>query len=175
MIINGDLTALNDENERGDISVQAKTTQNMDDVYRGLLAAQALAGAVSGEDGSISIAGSIVVVVDNAKTKVLISSTEDDTEVDPITMTGSKIDLEAYDKTKLAVRSGGVSVSKGSKVGVGVAVALIYANDKVDVIIGDGTVTRGDSLQINAEKARVDFSDYSFVSASRPSSQTLRI
>ncbi|MBQ9827063.1 MAG: hypothetical protein IJM62_00105, partial [Lachnospiraceae bacterium] len=157
-LINGSLIAKDQTEEKGDVSITAKTTQNMDGKYRGLLAAQALAGAVSGADGTISLAGSVVVVVDDAETAVKINK-DNNKEVK---IEGAKITIEAYDKTKLAVRAGGVSISKGSKVGVGVAFSLIYANESVDVYVGNGTKIVGESLEINSEKARVDFSDYTF-------------
>jgi hypothetical protein len=153
--IYGDLIAVDETGERGDLTVKAVTTQNMDGEYRGLLAAQSLAGAVSGT-GKVSIAGSVSVVVDNAVTAARIHSTQ----AAPLTLEGARIVLHAYDKTKLAVRAGGVSVSKGSDVGMGLAVAVVYGNNTVDVTVGDGAVIRGDSLEINAEKARVDFSDF---------------
>ena len=153
--IRGDITAIDEAGERGDLTVKATTTQNMDGEYKGLLAAQALAGAVSGT-GKFSIAGSVSVVVDNAVTAVRIQSTEEA----PVAIEGRRIVLHAYDKTKLAVRAGGVSVSKGSDVGMGLAVAVVYGNNKVDVAVGSGAVIRGESLEINAEKARVDFSDF---------------
>ena len=140
---------------RGDVNITAHTTQNMDGKYKGLLAAQSLAGAVSGQ-GKVSIAGSVSVVVDDAKTKVEIVSGK----AAPSVIEGGRITIEAKDKTKLAIRAGGISVSKGSNVGVGVAFAMIYANNIIDISIGDYAQISGTSIVINAEKSRVDFSDF---------------
>ena len=143
--------------ETGDIDLKATLTQNMDGKYKGLLAAQSIAGAVSGEEGKFSIAGSVVVVVDHAKTLVNVHGGTQDA---PVQIKGDRITVQAYDKTKVAVRAGGVSVSKGSSAGVGAAIAVVYANDIVDVKIGDNVKIDGTSLTILAEKAVVDFSDF---------------
>ena len=143
------------DSNTGDVSITAHTTQNMDGKYKGLLAAQSLAGAVSGE-GKVSIAGSVSVVVDDAVTKVEIVSNE----AAPAIIKGGRITIEAKDKTKLAIRAGGISVSKGSNVGVGVAFAMIYANNAINVEIGDYAQIFGSSIVINAEKTKVDFSDF---------------
>ena len=91
--IYSDLIAENSKGERGDIDVSAVMTQNMDGEYKGLLAAQAVAGAVSGA-GTATLAGSIAVVVDEAVTAVRI---HDGTENDPLAITGASITFTGYD------------------------------------------------------------------------------
>ena len=136
----------------------------MDGAYKGLLAAQALAGAVSGA-GKVSIAGSLAIVVDNAKSKVIVAMLDGNgndiaTKSNNIRIEGGNIRISASDKTKLAIRAGGVSLSKGSKAGVGAAFGLVYGNDQVTVQIGNYTDIRGESLEITANKLRVDRSDF---------------
>ena len=156
--VNDDLTASSGEGEEaetGAISVKASTTQNTTGEYRGLLAAQALAGAVSGADSACSIAASIVVVVDKAKTGVYVNESGKE-----VTLDGGAIELASYDKSRVAVRSGGVSVSKGSKAGVGAAFALVYARNTVETVVGSNTEILGESLTVSAEKAVVSFDDF---------------
>ena len=140
-----------------EISASAELTQNMDGEYKGYLGAQALAGAVSGSGGSFSIGGAIAVIVSNAKTGVVIAN---GTAAHHADLSGSRITLSASDKSKLALRAGGISISKGASVGIGAAFALIYSNNAIAAAVGDYTVIRAESLVIRAEKLRVDMSDY---------------
>lgn len=82
------------------------------------------------------------------------------TKSNNIRIEGGNIRISASDKTKLAIRAGGVSLSKGSKAGVGAAFGLVYGNDQVTVQIGNYTDIRGESLEITANKLRVDRSDF---------------
>ena len=152
--IYGDLTAKNAEGKAGELSLDASTTKNMDGSYRGLLAGQALSGAVAG--GTVSVSGSVTVLTDDSVTAVRIHSTASK----PITVEGGAIRFQAYDKTKLAIRAGGVGVSAGGNAGAGAAFAILYANSVVDASVGEKAVIRGSSLDICAEKAVVDYSDF---------------
>ena len=166
-LVSGDITAKKTEKSGttlGDVQFESDLTQNMDGAYKGLLAAQALAGAVSGA-GKVSIAGSLTIVVDNAKSKVIVAMLDGNgidiaTKSNNIRIEGGNIRISASDKTKLAIRAGGVSLSKGSKAGVGAAFGLVYGNDQVTVQIGNYTDIRGESLEITANKLRVDRSDF---------------
>lgn len=166
-LVSGDITAKKTEKSGttlGDVQFESDLTQNMDGAYKGLLAAQALAGAVSGA-GKVSIAGSLAIVVDNAKSKVIVAMLDGNgndiaTKSNNIRIEGGNIRISASDKTKLAIRAGGVSLSKGSKAGVGAAFGLVYGNDQVTVQIGNYTDIRGESLEITANKLRVDRSDF---------------
>ena len=144
-------------NASGNIAASAELTQNMNGDYRGFLGAQALAGAVSGSGGNFSIGGAIAVIVSNAKTSVTIA---DGTAQKHAELTGSRISITASDKSKLALRAGGISISKGASVGIGAAFALIYSNNAIAAVIGDETTVNAESLVIRAEKLRVDMSDY---------------
>ena len=166
-LVSGDITAKKTEKSGttlGDVQFESDLTQNMDGAYKGLLAAQALAGAVSGA-GKVSIAGSLAIVVDNAKSKVIVAMLDGNgndiaTKSNNIRIEGGNIRISASDKTKLAIRAGGVSLSKGSKACVGAAFGLVYGNDQVTVQIGNYTDIRGESLEITANKLRVDRSDF---------------
>ena len=136
----------------GDITVTAELTQNMDGDYAGLLAAQSLAGAVTGSGGNMSIAGALSIAVTRAKTAVIIGSGSN--------LDGGNITLSASDKSKIAIRAGGVSISKGTAVGIGASFAFIYSHNEVTVSVGDGTTVTGTNLVISAEKKRVDINDY---------------
>ena len=149
--------------KEGDLTLAANLTQNMDGDYRGKLAAQALAGSVSGEDSKASIAGAVAVVVSSAESTVDIASgtgkeNTDTTEIRGIR--GKKVSITAADKSKLAVRAGGVSVSKGSKVGMGLSAAAIKSNNTVRASIGDYAHITANELELSAKKLGVSYDDY---------------
>ncbi len=85
---------------------------------------------------------------------------KDGTSDNKTTITGDDITIAAKDKSKLALRAGGFSISKGASVGIGAAFALIYSHNDVKAYLGNYTSVNASSLQITAEKLRVDFSDY---------------
>ena len=136
----------------GDVNVKATYTQNMDGLYAGLLGAQTIAGSASGAGSTATVAGAISVLVSNSETLATITENS--------MVTGGDITVKAYDKSKLALRAGALSASGGSTVGVGASFALIYGNNIVRAIVGDGVTILGDDLTVNSEKAIVTFSDY---------------
>ncbi|NCB91906.1 MAG: hypothetical protein EOM40_04945, partial [Clostridia bacterium] len=133
------------------VVIDAELTQNMDGEYRGYLGAQALAGSISGQTQG-AIAGAIAVLVSHADTKVNVGNYAK--------ITGGDIRISASDKSKLAIRAGGISIAKNAKVGVGASFAFIYAQNGVTAKIGDNVSLTGNTLTITAEKRKVDFSDY---------------
>ena len=137
--------------ENGDVNVAANLTQNTTGKYNGLLATQSIAGSVSG-DGGASVAGAVSVLVSSAATKAMIG---DNAKVE-----AHKISLEAVDKSKMAIRAGGISVSKGASAGVGASVAVIVSNNEVEASIGDGSTLTGNRLNVLAEKTMVTMKDY---------------
>ncbi|MEG1583494.1 MAG: hypothetical protein RR361_00395, partial [Anaerovorax sp.] len=147
-----------DNKNDGDVVVEANLTQNMDGKFRGYLGAQALAGAISGAGGKVSIGGAVAVIVSNAKTMVLFEDAA--TQDTASKIEGGDIRVGAFDKSKLALRAGGISVSKGAAVGIGASFALIYSHNEVKTKLGNYMIINGDSLQVVADKQRVDFSDY---------------
>lgn len=129
-----------------ELRVQAQLTQNMDGEYRGALGAQALAGSVSGTNAKATVSGAIAIIVSHAKTSAAIA--------DGSKLTGADIEISAFDQSKLALRAGGLSISKGSQVGIGASSALIYGENTVEAKIGDRVTIRGASLTLSAEKRR---------------------
>jgi len=153
---NGDITTSAAVSEKaGDpsLKVQAELTQNMSGEYRGALGAQAIAGAISmGTGGKAAVSGAIATIVSNAKTRAAIGSNA--------TLTGGDIEIVSYDKSKLALRAGGVSLSNGSTVGVGASFALLYGNNTVETVIGDNVTIKGRNLTVSAVKDKVTFGDF---------------
>ena len=147
-----------------DAAFTADLTQNMDDSFRGKLAAQSLAGAVSGANSTLSVGGAISVLVSNAETGVTIGNGQKNGT--KVTSQGA-MTISASDKSKLSARAGGVSISKGSSVGVGASVVTIVSNNKVESSVQDNARITAKRLQILAERRRVDFSD--FISPVSPS------
>ena len=140
-----------DEVNDGDITVSAELTQNMDGEYKGYLGAQAIAGAVSGS-GNAAIGGALAIIVSKAVTKSAI--------LPSAVIKAGDISVTAFDKSKLAVRAGAISVSTGAKVGVGASFALVYAHNTVQALVGSGSNITASSFTLSAQKRRVDFSDY---------------
>ena len=147
----------NDIAAKGDISLTAKLTQNMDDPFRSKLAAQALSGSVSGSKSTVTVAGAVAVAVSHASSTVNVA----EGTADAIRkMAGANMAIEATDKSKLAVRAGGVSISKGSSVGMGIASGTLVSGNKVEAAIGDYTEITAKSLKLNAEKMGVTKDDF---------------
>ncbi|MGF7003762.1 hypothetical protein M2149_002167 [Lachnospiraceae bacterium PFB1-21] len=138
--------------EDEDIFIEASLSQNMDGKYRGYLGAQAIAGSTSGSGGNASIAGAVAIIVSRAETEVTVK--------EGVELTGKDIVIQASDKSKLAVRAGAVSISKGSKVGMGASFALVYAHNTVIAEIKNNVTIHANNFTLSAMKKRVDFSDY---------------
>ena len=145
---NGDLVS----NSKGDVTLSTRLTQNMDGDFLGKLAAQSLSGSVAGKDSAISLGGAISVVVSHAESGVDVA--------DGRSITGGKVTIQATDKSKLAARAGGLSLSKGSSVGMGIASTTIVSNNTVTATIGDGATITADSFKLNAEKLAVTDADF---------------
>ena len=133
------------------LNIKAFQTQNMDDEYRGWLGAQALAGSVSGQ-GKASVAGAFAIIRSSADTLAEVGRKADVEAGDMIIL--------ATDKSKLAVRAGGVSISTGATVGIGASLGLIYADNTVRAIINEKAEINAGSLDLAAKKLKVDFSDF---------------
>ncbi|MBR6889874.1 MAG: hypothetical protein IKN05_02680, partial [Clostridia bacterium] len=74
---------------------------------------------------------------------------------------GGNITIEATDKSKLAARAGGLSLSTGASVGMGVATTTIVSSNTVEAGLGSNTAVKAaGKFTINAEKKEVTFSDY---------------
>ncbi|MEN6340037.1 MAG: hypothetical protein ABFD03_07915, partial [Clostridiaceae bacterium] len=147
--ISGELTAT-----AGDIRAEAQLTQNMDGKYKGLLGAQALAGSVTGSSSDMTISGALAIIVSKAETLVTVADNA------KLTAENGMVKLSAEDKSKLAVRAGGLSISKGTSVGIGASFALIYARNDVKALVGENVQIKAASFLLRAAKLRVDMSDY---------------
>ena len=146
--VTGDL-----KSENGNITAASDLTLNMTDYYRGIMTVQSISGAVSGKKTDYSIAGALSIMVNKAESHVDLNSG---------TIVGNDVSVTAYDKSKIAVRAGGINVSKGANVGMGISVAGIGSDNKVEAKIGDGASITADSFKLTAEKAKVDWDDYKF-------------
>ena len=143
-------------NDQDDITITSRLTQNLDGDFAGRLAAQSLSGSVAGQDSDVSIAGAISVLVSNGESIVDIASSKDArTELN-----GGDITVEATDKSKLAIRAGGISLSKGSNIGMGLSSATVVSSNNVAAAVGDYTTVEGKSFKLNAEKQAVTLDDY---------------
>ncbi|MBR3018477.1 MAG: hypothetical protein IKH57_15605 [Clostridia bacterium] len=138
--------------EKENITVTSKLTQNLDGNYAGKLAAQALSGSVSGKNSSVSIAGAVSVLVSGAESTVDVAGNS--------TLSGGDVAVEATDKSKLAVRAGGVNLSGGSSFGMGLSSATVVSSNDVSAAVGDNVTVEGKSFKLNAEKQAVTADDY---------------
>ena len=151
---NGDIVS----NDGEDVNVTSTLTQNMDGDFAGKLAAQSLAGSVAGKGSKASLAGAVSVVVGKASSKVSVAS---GTDAAKRRIEGGNITIEATDKSKLAARAGGLSLSTGASVGMGVASTTIVSSNTVEAGLGDNTAVKaGGAFKLNAEKKEVNFDDY---------------
>ena len=145
--VNGNLTSA-----EGNIAVSADLKQNLTDTYAGRLAVQSIAGAVSGKGSDASVGGAISMLVSYAQSDAIVNGD----------LSGGDVSVTANDKSKLAVRAGGVSISKGANVGMGVSVATIWSGNTVRAEVKDGRTIDADSFTLKAVKAPVTFDDYNF-------------
>jgi hypothetical protein len=154
-VINNKTSAgLGSTNANGhNINVKAVSSQNMSEEYRSKLAAEALAGAGTGQDGKIGAAGAVAVVTSNAITEAYIAP-------DAVISDAGVVNILAEETSKLAVRAWGATAG-GAKVGIGAAFAIIYANNQINAYVGSDTEVTAQELNIKAEKKRVDMSDFS--------------
>ncbi len=152
--VNGDLLA-DQSGNGGDLTLGAELTQNQDGQYRGLLASQALAGSVAGADSAVSIAGAISLVLSEAAADVQVTGSNRH-------LSGDKIAITANDKSRLSARAGGLSISKGSAVGMGLAATTLVSADTVNASVADGASIIGNALEVTAAKQAVTFDDYQF-------------
>ncbi len=142
-------------NDKGDVSATSKLTQNLDGDFAGKLSAQALSGSVAGKDSRLSIAGAVSAVVSRAKSTVNLAGHAEKTRLH-----GGDITVESTDKSRLTARAGGLSVSKGASIGMGIASTTIVSQNDVRAEIGRNHDIQGNSLKLNAEKLAVTAEDF---------------
>lgn len=138
----------------GNIVADAELTQNMDGVYRGKYGALGMSGSASGAGGKAGVAGSLAVVVADGVSSVTVLNGAE------LKALNGDINLEATDKSKLSAAAMAAVLSNGSTVGVGAAFALLYAQNKVLVIVGDDVQVTAKSFTLNAEKQPVTIKDW---------------
>ena len=143
--------------DSGDITLKSTLTQNLSEDYIGKLAAQSVSGSVAGYGSTAAIGAAISIVKSKGKTTVEVSDGKEDNARQ---ITGKNIDIEAVDQTRIASRAGGVSISMGSSIGVGMGVSKIKSSNTVAATIGKYTDISGTSFTLNAEKKEVTEKDY---------------
>ena len=139
------------ENE-GDISVTSRLTQNLDNGFAGKLGAQAISGSVAGKDSKESLAGAVSVLVSHGQSGVEIAG---GSESAVRNIKGGNVKVEATDQSRLTARAGGLSLSDGSSLGMGLASANIVSAGSITAKVGDYTQVEAGSFTLNAEKQAV--------------------
>ncbi|MGN0184806.1 MAG: beta strand repeat-containing protein, partial [Aristaeellaceae bacterium] len=135
------------------VAANAILRQNLDDRFAGLLAAQSLAGAVGSKGKGVGLAGAVSVVKTYGKSSAQI--------LDGAVINGGDVVVKAVEKSKIAVRAGGLSAGT-STVGIGASFALIYDENVNLAKIGKDASVTAKSLEVKAEKQEVTADDYQF-------------
>ncbi|MDO4545395.1 MAG: hypothetical protein Q4C25_04495, partial [Bacillota bacterium] len=136
------------------VTIDSQLSQNMDGDFRGYIAAQALAGSVTGT-ANAAIAGAVSILVSKAETRSSVG------QYAVIVSDSGDVTVTAADKSKLAVRAGGYSIStRGAKVGIGASFAFIYAYNDVIAEVRDNASIKGKNLTVTATKIVVSREDY---------------
>ena len=146
----------------GDVTIDANLTQNLTDTYKGRLAVQSISGAVSGDKTDKSISGAISALVSHATTRASIVGMEEEGHRGASEVKGANVSVMATDKSKLAIRAGGINVSKGAATGMGMSAATIWSGNDVKANLGSAIDVTADSFALNAKKLGVTHSDYKF-------------
>ncbi|MBR6219246.1 MAG: hypothetical protein IKQ80_01635 [Clostridia bacterium] len=146
----------------GDVTIDANLTQNLTDTYKGRLAVQSISGAVSGDKTDKSISGAISALVSHATTRASIVGHEEEGHKGAGAVKGANVSVTATDKSKLAIRAGGINFSKGAATGMGMSAATIWSGNDVKANLGSAIDVTADSFTLNAQKLGVTHSDYEF-------------
>ncbi|MCF0143275.1 MAG: hypothetical protein HUJ75_07850, partial [Parasporobacterium sp.] len=154
---NGDIIYV-DITEYGNVNIKSVTQTNLSDEFSRYLAAQSIAGAVSGSGGSKTIAGALSIVTSKSRTEVVLEDAANGLKV--TIDTNGAVDILAQSKARLTARAGALSVSKGTSTGAGASFATVYAYDTVKAIIGSGSSIKASDLAVNALKIAVTNDDY---------------
>ena len=151
--VDGDLVSTGS----GDVNASAKLTQNLTGEFAGKLAAQSLSGSVAGKDSSVSLGGAVSVLVSKGEAQVNITG---GSEGASRRIEGGSVAVESIDKSRLTSRAGGISLPRGSSVGMGIASNVIVSSNTVKATVGDDTRITADSFRLNAEKKAVTAEDF---------------
>ena len=145
--------------ENGDVTVAADLKQNQTDEYKGYLAVQSVSGAFSGKGYDLAISGALSALVSHAVTKATVKN-DSATTANPARITGRIVSVTANDKSKLAIRAGGVNLSTGASKGVGMSSATIWSGNTVTASIGDNTTVEANEFALSAIKQKVTYDDF---------------
>ncbi|MCR4711379.1 MAG: hypothetical protein K5707_03690, partial [Clostridia bacterium] len=137
-----------------DVTLDSNLTQNLTDGYKGYLAVQSVSGAISGKGYDYSIAGALSFMISLAESKAVVKGAEK--------ISGENVTINAYDKSKLGIRAGAINFSTGAAKGGGVSIGTIWSGNTVRAEVNDGAAIRADAFKMNAEKAKVSWSDFKF-------------
>ena len=151
--VDGDLISQNG----GDVSATANLNQNLTGDFAGKLATQSLSGSVAGEGSAISLGGAISVLTSKGEATVNITGGSADAARK---IEGGSVTVESTDKSRLASRAGGISLSGVSSVGMGIASNVIVSKNTVKATLGDNAEITADSFKLNAEKQAVTAEDF---------------
>ena len=143
----------------GNLKVASDLTLNQEEEFLGKLGAQALSGAGSGKETDWTVGGAVAAIKSRSEARARSTGL---TEGAPFTLSGDEVSVTATDKTKLALRAGGISGSKGSNIGIGASLAVIWSNNDVKAELGDNASVTGRSFTLSADKKSVSKDDYKF-------------
>ncbi|MBR1559442.1 MAG: hypothetical protein IJ646_04290 [Clostridia bacterium] len=141
----------------GDVSATADLSQNLTGDFAGKLATQSLSGSVAGRGSGISLGGAVSVLVSKGEATVDITG---GSAKAARKLQGGSVAVSSTDKSRLASRAGGISLSRGSSVGMGIASNVIISKNAVKATVGDDTQITADSFKLNAEKKAVTAEDF---------------
>ena len=146
--------------DKPDLVIESVAVINMNGKYN---TAQAIGGSFCSGDSKVTITGAVTIV---KAAGVTLTEIHNGTEI-----TGTAVKLLADNKSKLALRAGGISkTSKGATVGAGLSFALLYDDSATMLIIGDRAaaedtdsyladrvVIRANTVDIRALKERIEW------------------
>ncbi|MCP4765350.1 MAG: hypothetical protein GY875_03690, partial [Gammaproteobacteria bacterium] len=131
----------------GDVSIAAKSTQNMNEDFVRELTSEAIAGASADK---VAVAGAVAVVVTDNNTRAEVT---DDAVIGDI----GALDISSEDQSKISSRAiAWVDPEKGTTAGVGASAAILVSKNTNKARIGDGvSINSADSISVTATNKRV--------------------
>lgn len=131
----------------GDVSVTAKSTQNMNADFIKELTSEAIAGASADK---VAVAGAVAVVVTDNDTRAEVS---DGAIIGDI----GALNVISEDQSKISSRAiAWVDPGKGTTAGVGASAAILVSKNTNTARIGDGVmINSADSINVSATNKRV--------------------
>jgi hypothetical protein len=145
------VTGDGDDVERGDIEISAKMSNNTENAY---MASQAVSGSIARKSskgdnaGKVNVSGAVAILITKAKANTTVGP--------EVVIDGAAITISAEDDYKHHIRAGSLGYATDTNVGVGASFAMLYANDNIDVKVGDGVSITGESLKVTATRKNDD-------------------